>query len=336
MNWRQTSQEDADRGDEEPGLCAGDGGFEILGQPATTVEKSKGSLDRPASGQQGKSLDRVGSLDDFHFPAAVAGERFFQLGSGVAAISEDVAQPPQQRADRYQQRRRAVSVLDIGGMHLSGNQATIGIGQDVPFAALHLFAGIIAPEACNISGVGRLAVDNTSCGAGFAPGRFARRHHQMVVDPAQRAVVAPTVKIALNRRDRRKLTRQRPPLATGLGNIQDRVQHTLQVGLSRSAKPVSERHERRQCGPLRVCQTVCAGRRPPAILAPGGCIPSHRDLRRCFATTTESRRTVSTQPPSAIFGSGSEFSGGCYVPDVQFPVGHSPKSTIAKRTVSYI
>jgi hypothetical protein len=40
--------------------------FPVLGQTATSVEPSDGSLNDPAFGQDGKGLRIVGPLDDFH------------------------------------------------------------------------------------------------------------------------------------------------------------------------------------------------------------------------------------------------------------------------------
>src|ERR1019366_7695770 len=107
---------------------AGYGGLEVLCQQAASVEQSESSLDDPASRQQDEPLGRVGSLDDFDIPAAIADECLFKLRSGIAAVGKDVAQPRQQRADRCQQRQRAVAVLNVGGMHLSAPPAPLGGG----------------------------------------------------------------------------------------------------------------------------------------------------------------------------------------------------------------
>lgn len=124
----QTAQKDADRGEEESCLGAGDGGLEVLGKPAAAIEQGERSLNDPASRQQDKPLGRVRSFDDLYVPAAVVSERLFQFRPGIAAICKDVAHPRQQRTDRCQQRRRAVTVLDIGGMHLGGYQVRLTVG----------------------------------------------------------------------------------------------------------------------------------------------------------------------------------------------------------------
>lgn len=63
-------------------------------------------------------------------------ESGLQFDAGVAAIGEDVAQPGESMADRRQQQRRAVAILDVGWVHGGRDQQPVGIGQDMALAAI--------------------------------------------------------------------------------------------------------------------------------------------------------------------------------------------------------
>jgi hypothetical protein len=69
------------------------------------------------------------------------------------------------------------------------------------------------------------------------------RHQQLKIDPLQRAVVAPRVKVTLDRRVVRKITRQQPPLTTRPGDVEQRVDHRQQrrYGRRRGGAPGSRR-----------------------------------------------------------------------------------------------
>jgi hypothetical protein len=69
-----------------------------------------------------------------------------ELGPGIAAISEDVAQPRVGASDRVEEPGRTVPVLNIGGMNDQSDQKADGVGQNVPFAAFDLLASIEPPN----------------------------------------------------------------------------------------------------------------------------------------------------------------------------------------------
>jgi hypothetical protein len=86
--------------DQDPGEGALDGSFEILGEAAAATEPSKGSLDHPSTRDEHETVCRVRALDDFNSPVAFSGKGLLEFGSGITAVSEDVAQPRIDRADR--------------------------------------------------------------------------------------------------------------------------------------------------------------------------------------------------------------------------------------------
>ena len=85
----------------------------------------------------------------------------------------------------------AVAILDVGGVDLSGNQQTAGVGEDVTFAALDLLARVKAPWTAAFRGLDRLAVDDAGRWAGLAPLGLAGRHQEMVIDARPQRVVPP-------------------------------------------------------------------------------------------------------------------------------------------------
>ena len=93
-----------------------DGFLEILGQASIAAEPSQGPFHDPSSGHKNEPFGRVRALDDLHRPGAELGQCFGEFRPGVAAIGEDVSEPREGISDRSQQRRRAVTVLDVGGV----------------------------------------------------------------------------------------------------------------------------------------------------------------------------------------------------------------------------
>jgi hypothetical protein len=106
----------------EPYLAAGDGCLEILGQPPVAAKPGKGSLDHPTPWQHLKTLGLVRSLDDLERPLPVPEKSGLQFLAGVGAIGKDMPQPREEIADRGQDLRGAIAILDISSMHLHANQ----------------------------------------------------------------------------------------------------------------------------------------------------------------------------------------------------------------------
>ncbi len=64
--------------------------------------------------------------------------------SGIAAIGEDAGHEGIAPARCLEHLPGPVAVLDVGGMHLDGEQATIGVGQDMTLTTPNLLARVIA------------------------------------------------------------------------------------------------------------------------------------------------------------------------------------------------
>src|ERR1700678_216255 len=230
-------------GDKYPRESAFDRGFEVFSEAAAAAEPSEGTLDHPSSRDEHETVGCVRALDDFDGPVALSREGLLEFGAGVSAVGEDVAQPRIGRADRRQDERSAVAILDVGGMDYDADEMALRVGDDVPLATHDLLAGVESARTAAFTGFRGLAVDHAGCRAGLAAILFSRRHDQGVIDRLPTSLVAPGVEIPLHRRIGREILWQLSPLAAGgRGAIQDRVQDIAKLDLPRS----SQRRARRQ------------------------------------------------------------------------------------------
>ena len=124
--------------------------------------------------------------------------------------------------DRLEHIRCAISILNIGGMNDRADQKTGGIGDDVAFAPLHLFTGVISSNPPIFIGFYALCIDNTGARGG-RPALFflACLDHQMMVDCLPQTIITPLVKPVAYSRWGRKIFRQYFPLATGRSDVEN-------------------------------------------------------------------------------------------------------------------
>jgi hypothetical protein len=85
------------------------------------------------------------------------GEGPEQFVTGVGAVGEEVTQPRKEVMDSFDNKRRSVAVLHIGGMSRSSDHQAGGIGHDMPLSALDLLGGIVAARPAALSRLDRLA-----------------------------------------------------------------------------------------------------------------------------------------------------------------------------------
>ena len=186
-----TSGEELDGCDEQPGGCGCDGLFEVLGETAVAAEPGQRSFDDPPAGQDLEAFCGIGPLDDLDGPFADAAQGFAQLVAGIATIGEQVPEPREPVDDLGEQQRRPVTVLDIGSVDEGMDQIALGIGQDMALAAFDLFAGIIAARTAALGRLDALAVDDAGAWRGLATLGLARDHQQRMVQRLPQPVVAP-------------------------------------------------------------------------------------------------------------------------------------------------
>jgi hypothetical protein len=75
--------------------------------------------------------------------------------------------------DFGQHQRRAVTILDVGGMDHGMNEIAIGVGEDVTLAPFDLLSGIIAARTAALRRFHALAVDHARTGRSFTANRLA-------------------------------------------------------------------------------------------------------------------------------------------------------------------
>src|SRR3954465_9358140 len=133
---RETSEKEADAGEEEPGLLAFDGSLEVSGEPAIAAEPGEGAFDHPALALWLEGAGALGPRDDFDLPSAELCDGLAQLIAAIDPVGEDVAQLWEAGSQRTKQRHCAVDVLDIGGVPAHHKQKALRIGGDVALAPL--------------------------------------------------------------------------------------------------------------------------------------------------------------------------------------------------------
>src|SRR5438552_2063237 len=153
----QAAREHANARKKNPRLRACDCLLEVLREAPAAVEPSKRSFNHPAFSLRLEGADTLQSRDDLNGPFAELIECIGQLLSAVHAVSKDVTQLWEDAADIFQQRYRAVDVLDVGRSHLKGKQRAHCIGDDVTLASLHFLAGIKPARTATFCGFHRLA-----------------------------------------------------------------------------------------------------------------------------------------------------------------------------------
>ncbi len=80
-----------------------------------------------------------------------------QFRACKASIGEDMPQPRTAEADGLDHIRRAVPVLDVGGMNEYEEQEAECVGDDVALAAFHLLSRVIPANAAAFGGLDGLA-----------------------------------------------------------------------------------------------------------------------------------------------------------------------------------
>src|ERR1700736_4214461 len=211
----ETSSQKSEMGDEEPSGFGSGRSFEVFGKAAASAKPGEGAFNDPAARQKLEAFDALRSLNDLNGPRSAMGERSYELIAAVNPIGKDMAQLGEPASQPLQQRDGSVAILNVGGMNVDGEQKAIGVGDNMPLAPVDTFAGV---EASRTAGLGRrctLTVNDRYRRPGLAPELPAGFPNQSCDDFLPPSGVAPGVKIALDRRVRRKLLRQGTPLAAG-------------------------------------------------------------------------------------------------------------------------
>jgi len=117
-----------------------------------------------------------------------------------------------------------------------GDEEAFRIGQDMTLPAFCFLVGIIPRRSATFRGFHALAVDHADRRLGLSPGPLPGGEQQGVVDRLQQTLVTPAVEIFLHRGERRKVLRQKAPLAARRDDVQKRVHDLAQIRLARAAE----------------------------------------------------------------------------------------------------
>src|SRR5271165_4861495 len=256
-----------DGGKIKPCLAAGDGPLKVPRQPPIAAKPGEGALNDPAPGQELKTFGLVRSLDDLQRPLPAPGKRRLQLLARVGAIGKDMAQPREEIADRSQQVGRAVSILNVGGVHLRANQMTAGIGNDVALAPVDLLARVISPRAAAFRGLDRLTIDHPCRRAGFAAIPLPSMLDQQEIDLFPQPFRLPRIKVTLHCRPLGKIAWQETPRTRRPQNVEQGVDHPSEWNYSRPSQGLLPRQVRRNQRPFRIRHVTGIAQSFPPIQA---------------------------------------------------------------------
>ena len=195
-----------------------------------------------------------------------------------------MAQPREALDNLGQHQRRAVTVLDVGGVDHGMNEIAIGVGEDVALAPLDLLACIIAARTARFCGFHALTVDHPGAGRCFAANYLSSDQQQGMVEREPLAVVAPQVEPAAHCRNRWKAWWQHSPRQTTAQQVEDRLDDPPQRPLAWTAHVRGRWKERFQHSPLGIGQIAWQSQIRTGILRPSGVGPHRRTPEVCSKT----------------------------------------------------
>src|ERR1700728_3456863 len=100
-----------------------------------------------------------------------------------------------------------MAVLNIGGMNVDGKQTPIGVSDDVSLTPVNALARVVAARATSLGRRCALTVNDRRRWSGLAPELPSGLPDQGRDDFLPPSGIAPSIKIALNRRIRREFLR---------------------------------------------------------------------------------------------------------------------------------
>lgn len=191
-----------------------------------------------------------------------------------------MAQLGEHTSDDPQQRHCAMVVLNVGRLHQHVQQRTFRIGDDMTLAPLDALSHVKPTRAATFRGLCTLAIDNPSGRHEIAPLPFAHPSNQRVVHRVPETRSTPFVEIIPNRRTRRKVFRQRAPLASRRRDVEDRVHDHAKTDFAWPTTSAPRRHKRLNDFPLLIRHVACVAQSIATILFAGDFSPRHLCLHR--------------------------------------------------------
>ena len=89
----EAAGQEADAGDQAPGMGAGDGRLEVFGEAAVTIEPGKGAFDGPAAWQDLETDGAGHATDDLDRPFAEFSELIAELIASIGALAKRSRSP---------------------------------------------------------------------------------------------------------------------------------------------------------------------------------------------------------------------------------------------------
>src|SRR5579859_833664 len=197
--------EKLDVGDEEPSLCAGNGPLEVFGETTVASEPRKGAYNDPALRLRFEPAGLLGVRNDGDGPATELGYSIAQLGTAIDAVGKDVPQLGEALPQRAEQRHRAVTILDVGGVDQKRQQQALSIGDDVTLASFDALEHVKPARPATFCGLDALTIDDAGRRHSVASQRDAHPPHQGKIDPPPDALLAPEIEVVLDGGSRRKV-----------------------------------------------------------------------------------------------------------------------------------
>src|SRR6266567_741176 len=159
----QAPEHDADHGDVDPGFFTARKHFVVFGEPAPGGKPGKRALHDPAPfedmeaswadllpidhgilGCPDPSHATPGMLHDLHFPAEYLFDPLDEAALLVGTIRPDQLESREATLERPEQLFAAVMILDVGFMDQHTRDQPHGIHEQMPLAAFHALAAIVA------------------------------------------------------------------------------------------------------------------------------------------------------------------------------------------------
>lgn len=117
--------------------------FVILGQTLKATKPAKSALHHPPTRHYLEAFEIVGALDDLDLDVKVLLDPLAK-GSCVATVSPDFAQTREPLGCFVEQRLGSFAFVEVGGSDKDRQYQTVGVYQEMAFAAFDLFIAVVA------------------------------------------------------------------------------------------------------------------------------------------------------------------------------------------------
>jgi hypothetical protein len=118
--------EQLDAGDDDPSDPALNSGLEVFGEAAV----ARAPAPRAIAGRQNEALGRIDASDNLDGPLPELAERGFELVAGAGGVGEQMTQPGEGVADRFDHHRRTIAVLHVRRRAVQPKRPTDGLQTD--------------------------------------------------------------------------------------------------------------------------------------------------------------------------------------------------------------